>query len=304
MPKSKPPRKKRKPATAAGKGRRQTQPALPPMPDRRAMEGFMASLAGRQDGGALGAAQELMYDAWDAPTKRARVALARKALRLSPLCADAYVLLAEETARSVAETLDFYRQGVEAGEMALGKAGFKSYRGRFWGHLETRPYMRARCGLAQALWALDERDDAVAHYRDMLKLNPNDNQGIRYLLAACLVAMERDGELAALLKKYDDGTAAWAFTRALAAFRRNGDTETSRRLLANALASNRHVPSFLMGDRKLPRAAPQYIAIGGEDEAIAYAQDFGAGWSNTAGALVWLADIMVEAAVSERRRRR
>ena len=304
MPKSKPPRKKRKPATTASKGRRQTQPALPPMPDRRVMEGFMASLAGRRGEDALGAAQELMYDAWDAPTKRARVALARKALRLSPLCADAYVLLAEETARSVAETLEFYRQGVEAGEMALGKAGFESYRGRFWGHLETRPYMRARCGLAQAMWALDERDDAVAHYRDMLKLNPNDNQGIRYLLAACLVAMERDGELAALLKKYSDGTAAWVFTRALAAFRRSGDTETNRRLLANALASNAHVPSFLMGDWKLPRAAPQYIVIGGKDEAIAYAQDFGAGWSNTAGALAWLADIMVEAVVSERRRRR
>lgn len=304
MPKSKPPRKKRKPATAAGDGRRQTQPALPPMPDRRAMEGFMASLAGRRDEGAFGAAQELMYDAWDAPTKRARVALARKALRLSPLCADAYVLLAEETARSVAEALDFYRQGVEAGEMALGKAGFESYHGRFWGHLETRPYMRARSGLAQALWALNQRDDAVAHYRDMLKLNPNDNQGIRYLLAACLMAMERDGELAALLKKYDGGTAAWAFTRALAAFRRNGDTETSRRLLANALASNAHVPSFLTGDRKLPRAAPEYIAIGGEDEAIAYALDFGAGWSNTAGALPWLAEIMVKTAVLERRRRR
>jgi hypothetical protein len=65
------------------------------------------------------------------------------ALGISPLCADAYVLLAEE-AQSIEEARDLYAKGVEAGELALGPQGFEEYAGHFWDFLETRPYMRAR----------------------------------------------------------------------------------------------------------------------------------------------------------------
>src|SRR6185369_16919953 len=107
-------------------------------------------------------------------TSRSRIALARKALGISPLCADAYVLLAEEAARSVEEARDYYTKGVEAGELALGPHGFEEYAGHFWGFLETRPYMRARAGLASALLKLGDIDSAIGHFSDMLKLNPND----------------------------------------------------------------------------------------------------------------------------------
>lgn len=43
----------------------------------------------------LDRAQDLMYEAWDAPTKEEGVAVAHQALELSEDCADAYVLLAE-----------------------------------------------------------------------------------------------------------------------------------------------------------------------------------------------------------------
>lgn len=253
------------------------------------MEGYLAGLVGRRIESAVDAAQDVMYDAWDASTKQKRVALARKALQLSPLCADAYVLLAEETARSAVELADIYRKGVEAGELALGKKTFRRDVGHFWGILETRPYMRARSGLAQALWTMGEREDAIAHYRDMLRLNPNDNQGIRYLLAAWLLEMERDNDLEALLKNYDDdGAAAWTYTKALVSFRREGDTEKSRTRMAEALASNAHVPDYLLGEKKMPRTAPDYITMGGEDEAAEYARDFGSGWERTPGTASWL----------------
>src|SRR3546814_10479040 len=123
----------------------------------------------------------MMYDAWEASGAE-RVALARAALDISPLCADAYVLLAEEEAGSQQDALALYRQGVEAGERALGDE-FEGLSGHFWGFLQTRPYMRARAGLAITLWRLGDQQAAIAHYRAMLILNPNDNQGIRYLLA-------------------------------------------------------------------------------------------------------------------------
>jgi len=61
---------------------------------------------------------------------------AHKALGISPLCADAYVLLAEEAARSIKEARDYYAKGVEVGELALGPRRFKEYAGHFWGILD------------------------------------------------------------------------------------------------------------------------------------------------------------------------
>ena len=97
------------------------------LPDRRAMEGFMSAIGGRRANDETGRAQEVMYEAWDQTNPRARVALAHKALTISPLCADAYVLLAEEEAKSVEEALEYYRKGVEAGVQVLGPKGFKEY---------------------------------------------------------------------------------------------------------------------------------------------------------------------------------
>src|SRR5947199_51392 len=118
-----------------------------------------------------------MYRAWETTGRQARITLAKRALAISPLCADAYVLLAEESAESLEEAKALYARGVEAGELALGPKTFKEDVGYFWGLLETRPYMRARAGLAQALWTSGSRDEAIAHYREMLRLNPGDNQG-------------------------------------------------------------------------------------------------------------------------------
>ncbi len=90
----------------------------------------------------LDQAQDLIYDAWEIDDASHRVALARKALKLSPDCADAYVLLAE-AAITPAKALEFYRQGVEAGERALGKDAFDEQRRSFLGN-PRNPSLHAR----------------------------------------------------------------------------------------------------------------------------------------------------------------
>jgi tetratricopeptide (TPR) repeat protein len=237
---------------------------------------------------ALDQAQDLIYDAWEIASAKRRIALARRALALSPLCADAYVVLAEHARRGSDEELDLWRRGVEAGKAAIGPA-FAEYAGRFWGFLETRPYMRARCGLAWALWARGARDEAIDHLQEMLRLNPGDNQGVRFILAAWLVEADRDDQLAALFKAYpDEGGAFWTWTKAVAAFRSSGDSAKSRALLDRALLDNRHVPAYLLGAKRLPKSQPPYYSPGSEDEAILYAADHAAAWRRTSGALDWL----------------
>src|SRR5437762_13252273 len=107
-------RKKSNPQSSKGTS---TRVALP---DRRAMEAFMSVISGRKADDAIAEAQQVMYEAWDQTSSRARIVLAHKALAISPLCADAYVLLAEEEAKSVDEALKYYRKGVEVAEQALG----------------------------------------------------------------------------------------------------------------------------------------------------------------------------------------
>jgi tetratricopeptide (TPR) repeat protein len=237
---------------------------------------------------ALDRAQELMYDAWEASGSR-RVKLARQALEISPDCADAYVLLAE-TARTPQEAKELYEQGVRAGERALGPQAFEEDVGYFWGILETRPYMRARAGLAQALWALGQREQAIAHYTDMLRLNPGDNQGIRYVLAHCLLQAGDDEALGKLLDQYkDDAMAEWTYTRALWRFRHAGANAAAKSALNKALKANRFVPAYLLGKKKLPRQLPGYIGFGDENEAVSYAVEGIDDWRATPGALEWLA---------------
>ena len=241
MPVSKRPRKKM--ATKALPMPR----ATPALPDRRAMENFLAAIGRQTRDDATARAQDIMYDAWEQPDPRKRIALAHKALDISPLCADAYVLLAEVAAGSAEEARDHFTKGVNAGELALGPEGFKEYAGHFWGFLETRPYMRARAGLAHTLLKLGDAEGAIGHFREMLRLNPNDNQGIRYSLAGCLLRRDEPAALNELLAEYaDEGSAFWLYTRALMAFREGGPDDPKAMALAkDAWSANEHVPAIL-----------------------------------------------------------
>jgi hypothetical protein len=73
--------------------------------DRRVMEREMAKITSEMgaispaDDPDLAKAQELIYDAWENPNPKRRIALAHQAVKISSNCADAYNLLAEEEAK-------------------------------------------------------------------------------------------------------------------------------------------------------------------------------------------------------------
>ena len=80
----------------------------------------------------------------------------------------------------------------------------------------------------------------------MLKLNPNDNQGIRYLLAGCLLRQDNYSALKELLAAHEDGSAFWLYTQALVAFHESGDSdEQAAALVRDAWSANEHVPAIL-----------------------------------------------------------
>src|SRR3954451_18359588 len=250
-------------------------------------------------------ARELIDQAWEVEDDVERVRLVLRALARYPDHADGYVLLAQQVDDDLVAVRELYERGVAAGERALGTSVFAEEAGSFWGLIQTRPYMRARHGLALTLWKLGERELAITHLEAMLTLNPHDNQGVRYSLIAWLFEVGSDEELGKLFAVYeDDATAEWAYTRALWTFRISGTSRQATRFLRDALRWNPHVPAYLLGSRRLPKAVPPYISLGQESEAIAYAAHTSHLWQATEGALAWLTAQLARKPASSARRSR
>lgn len=271
-----------------------------PIPfDRRAMEGDMASMfesfADSHSEPNLKKAQELMYKAWDEQNPAKRLAIAHKALKESENCADAYVLLAEEEADSLKHSFEYFQKGVDAGERALGQKFFLENTGNFWVLLETRPYMRALEGKASCLWKLKRKKESLKAYQEMLHLNPNDNQGIRYVLVDLLLSLNREADLEKLVRQYKgDCSAVWLFTEALLGFRKSGASTIANRKLIKALKENQHVANFLIGKKRIPGRLPVSLSWGEESEAVDYAANHLNYWRSTPGAIEWLQHHLTE----------
>ena len=179
---------------------------------------------------------------------------------------------------------------VTAAEKTLGPEAFQREVGHFWGILETRPYMRARLGLAFSLWATGRREEAVSHLQDMLRLNPGDNQGIRYTLAGFLLFLDRDDDLARLLQQYPDEASPPGPTTGPCSPSASTAIRPEAREVAEERArkTNKHVPAYLLGEKFPPPKQPSHYSPGDESEALEYIGSFLAGWKSTPGAIAWL----------------
>jgi tetratricopeptide (TPR) repeat protein len=216
-------------------------------------------------------ASELLYAAWSEPNPQRRIQLAQEALQLDPGSGDAYNILAE-CAASPKEMAYYYKQGMLVEEKRLGKACFKENKGHFWMYTPTRPYMRAKKGYAEACGQLDKMPEAIQHYRELLELNPNDNQGVRNLLLPAYIETTDWNAAEQLIRQFDeDGSASFNYARVIVEYGQNGQTAKLKSLINQAVEHNPFVPAYLKGKKKLPRTMPDYMGYGDDREAIIYA---------------------------------
>ena len=255
---------------------------------RDMMKQFTGKRVPRQSGHTpLELAQDMVFNAYEQVGRR-RIGLAKQALKVCPDCADAYVLLAEETGDPDRQ-IELYTKGMQAGERALGPTTFERDAGHFWGILETRPYMRARLGLARCLEFEDRTDEAIEHYRELLRLNPNDNQSVREMLGICLLNQERDREVIELCERYpDDFLALPLYVRALAQFRLTGDSPAARTALHRAVKANPYVAELLLEEDEPPIYLPEAYSPGSEEEAAICFDEIDEAWLDTPNAIYWL----------------
>ena len=234
-------------------------------------------------------AQDLAFEGMDTgdPEKSAR--LCAKALDLDPNCVDAFVHLAQLTFETRAELIEQIRRAVEIGERGLGGAKyFKENRGYFWGLLETRPYMRARAFLTELLVEDGQTTEAIGEYEELLKLNPNDNQGLRYPLLGLYLAAGNLHAVRRLFKEYEDeGSAMFAWGLVLERFL-DDDEDGAAAALKEARGVNKHVEKYLTGKKRRPKRLPGYYGFGDENEAVICVDALWTAWKRNPKAVKWL----------------
>ncbi len=277
-------------------------PGLPAFFDMRSLERQMFSMVKSIDDYQpiwpleVSIAQEIVYDAWEESDPVEQVQMAKAALRVSPDCGDAYVILAEAAA-SYAEALELYQKGIEAARRALGEGFFLDEENlqHFWGILETRPLLRCLEGKAISQEKLKRWQEAEETYRYILEINPNDNQGIRYMLLYLLFERGKFEEAALFMKQFkNDPGIEWIYCRPLLDFRMKGPQKAVGRALRKAIKYNAYVPKFLLSRKRVPSRDIVSFSPGGMDEAVLYAGRYLNHWRRIPGAVAWLKSVFEE----------
>jgi tetratricopeptide (TPR) repeat protein len=235
-------------------------------------------------------AQDLFYEAMEAPSEAEELKLLEKALKLDAGNVDVLLALLRYETFSPAEEIQFLQNLVQLAEMRLGPKAFKEFAGAFWGFHETRPYMRARERLAEALRHAGRHDEAIAEWNAMLELNPGDNQGVRYLLLPALLTLNRLEAARKLFEQYPgdlEFNAVFAWGRVLERFLAE-DLPGAVAALAAARKQNPHLQVYVKGHRQIPKTMPEAYAPGSKEEAVCYAEVVRAAWEKHPAALKWL----------------
>jgi tetratricopeptide (TPR) repeat protein len=260
----------------------------PPTPPESILHWFERLLASA-DKGKEREAQELVYDSWDTADDDKAYDLLEQAVELDPTNVDGWLGLLDFEEMKEDERIEMLRRLIALGKENLGEKTFRECRGHFWGFIETRPYLRARAQLAQALMDRGRFDDAAAEYEGMLELNPGDNQGVRYEAMACYLAAGRLDDARRLFGEYEEREFctffAWSYV--LERFL-SGDLNEAAKGLRSAQRLNSHALAYFLGERKLPRTKPDSYSRGNWEEAVIAWNIMRHAWKRHPAAQDWL----------------
>lgn len=186
-----------------------------------------------------------------------------------------------------------WQAATEIGKNAFPDA-FKGSKHRLpWIILENRQFLRV-----YHAWGLELLNEnplgAIKVFRELLSMNPNDNQGIRGLAIDCYFRLGKPDKVLALCKRYRSDTMEQVlYGRPLALFQL-GEIEDATAALQNAISFLPNVASELLKKTHRPPAGlnPQYVTVGGADQAFYYWRDHGQYWKKTDGALEFLSTFL------------
>jgi hypothetical protein len=231
-----------------------------------------------------GPADEIVTSAWEADTPAKRVKLARKALAIDLNAIDAYNILGIH-AETLGEKIALFRQADAIGEELFASL-LDDEEMAWWGFIGTRPWMRARHNFGLALLEAQDFGGATTVLKSLIALNPNDNQGVRYVLLRIFAETGNDTDCRVLFDLFpDDGSIEFPSTKLLVELAKAKPRKVPEQMLADITASN---PHFLSGLKRAattgkwpPRPTAEMIAFGSKQQANLCLSEFRGAWTRT-----------------------
>lgn len=170
----------------------------------------------------------------------------KKAIALDKDNLDAIGLKIELSARNTIDAFKQYEQAVSHGHKLMEKQGFlKDDVGHFWGVVETRPYMRLRSSYADVLIECAMYKKAIAEYEDMIRLNENDNLGMRFTLMHLYAMLEMEDEALKLLEHYSEHDETQLVFPLSILYFKKGDLESANKYLKRVMKVNKDTKKFI-----------------------------------------------------------
>ena len=156
-----------------------------------------------------------------------------------------------------------------------------------WSNLDNRPFLRAYHCLGT--WRMDQRlwDQAIEIFSRLLQVNPNDNQGARYLLPQCWFEQGDSAAVVEHCSKFpEDPGPEILYSNALALVLSEQDAK-AREALAQCVRSLPLVAEELLRSShpEPDRKYPGLITMGGADQAWEYWREYGAYWERSEKAI-------------------
>lgn len=261
---------------------------------------LVKSVAARfdHDGGAPEeVSRGLLNAALRARSNSKKMALLKKAIERDPECSLARVELADAEFQlgNWKFCLLHYGEVIER-ESLLWKEKDKV---DWWTNPITRPYLRAIFGKSMTLWHQNEYIPAAQGLNHLLKLNPTDNQGARFLIPLLWMLAEDYPKACAFYDFYirtyqnDDAEPAFLFVWGLVLHQQGNEKEAREKYLEGIL-KNLYIAPLLL---ELPEV-PSQIWQPHHRAELAYAKEcldfYACLWDRDAGALRVLRETWIE----------
>lgn len=192
-------------------------------------------------------ADDYLELAEEAATKAKAEKYIKKALELEPDNMDAVSAsldLIEDN-----DTWEYYQrlsEAVKNGTAFMEKEGLMDEKniGKFWGILETRPYMRLLNRYAAFMAEAGMMTLAAREYEQMIRLSENDNLGVRYSLMHIYAFLEQEEPALALHKKYDSYEETQMLLPLSVLYFKKGEFDKGEEYLKRLVAANKDAKKF------------------------------------------------------------
>lgn len=158
-----------------------------------------------------------------------------------------------------------------------------------WGFVDNRPFLRLLFKYAMLVEAIDGTQKAIPLYEELIALNPNDNQGVRDILATAYLKTNHLLDLLELDKKYPKDLMPGLSVGTILALYKLGRLDETRTRIKKSEKYFSHIfREILKITHPKPELMEDRVLVGGDDEAWFYWESQGTLWMSTRGAIEFL----------------